>query len=98
MPVKRRGQQTSRQACIIRVRHQQQVNPACSFEACEGDDNVDDENMSASMKFSFDATPTGSRVTIITWFSSIEAMEETTPGMEEGLRASMPQLDTVVAG
>ena len=29
-------------------------------------------------------------------FSSIEAMERTAPGMEEGLRAGMPQLDALL--
>jgi len=53
--------------------------------------------MPASMKFTFEATPTGSRMTIVTRFSSIEAMEQTTTGMEEGLRAAMPQLDAVLA-
>ena len=30
-------------------------------------------------------------------FSSIEAMEQTIPGMEEGLPAAMPQLDALLA-
>ena len=53
--------------------------------------------MPASMKFTFEATPTGSRLTSVTRFSSVEAMEQTIPGMEEGLRAAMPQLDAVLA-
>ena len=53
--------------------------------------------MPASMKFTFDATPTGSRMTCVTRFSSVDAMEQTIPGMEEGLRAAMPQLDAVLA-
>ena len=73
------------------------VNPISSFEAHDGEDNAEDEDMPASMKFTFDATPTGSRITIVTRFSSVEAMERTTPGMEEGLRAAMPQLDAVLA-
>ncbi len=73
------------------------VNPISSFEARDGDDNADDPNMPASMKFAFETTPTGSRMTIVTWFSSVEAMEQTIPGMEEGLRAAMPQLDAVLA-
>ncbi len=74
------------------------VNPISSFEARDGEDNAEDENMPASMKFSFDTTSTGSRLTVVTRFSSIEAMEQTVPGMEEGLRAAMPQLDAVLAG
>ena len=73
------------------------VNPISSFEARDGEENAEDENMPASMKFSFETTPTGSRMSIITWFSSIEAMEQTIPGMEEGLRAAMPQLDALLA-
>ena len=73
------------------------VNPISSFEAHDGEDNAADENMPASMKFTFDATPTGSRLTIVTRFSSVEAMEQTIPGMEQGLRAAMPQLDAVLA-
>ncbi|QNE18860.1 SRPBCC domain-containing protein [Kribbella qitaiheensis] len=73
------------------------VNPISSFEADDGEDNTEDEDMPSSMKFTFDATPTGSRTTIVTRFSSIEAMEQTTPGMEQGLRAAMPQLDVLLA-
>ena len=73
------------------------VTPISSFEAQDGEDNAEDENMPASMKFTFEATPTGSRMTCVTTFSSVEAMEQTIPGMEEGLRAAMPQLDTVLA-
>jgi len=72
------------------------VNPISSFEAHDGEDNAEDENMPASMKFTFAATPTGSRLTIVTRFSSVEAMEQTIPGMEQGLRAAMPQLDGVL--
>ena len=73
------------------------VNPISSFEAHDGEDNAEDENMPASMKFTFETTPTGSRMTCVTRFSSVEAMEQTAPGMEEGLRAAMPQLDAVLA-
>jgi uncharacterized protein YndB with AHSA1/START domain len=73
------------------------VQPISSFEARDGEDNVEDENMPSSMTFTFEATPTGSRLTIVTRFSSVEAMEATIPGMEEGLRAAMPQLDAVLA-
>ena len=73
------------------------VNPMSSFEAQDGEDNAEDENMPSSMKFAFDATPMGSRMTSVTRFSSVEAMEQTATGMEEGLRAAMPQLDAVLA-
>ena len=73
------------------------VNPISSFEAHDGEDNVEDENMPASMKFNFETTATGSRMTCVTQFSSVEAMEQTIPGMEEGLRAALPQLDALLA-
>jgi uncharacterized protein YndB with AHSA1/START domain len=73
------------------------VNPIDSFEALDGEDNAEDENMPASMTFAFEATPTGSRMTSVSRFSSVEAMEQTVPGMEEGLRAAMPQLDALLA-
>jgi Activator of Hsp90 ATPase homolog 1-like protein len=73
------------------------VNPISSFEARDGEDNAEDQNLPASMRFTFETTPTGSRLTSVTWFESVEAMEQTVPGMEEGLRAAMPQLDAVLA-
>jgi uncharacterized protein YndB with AHSA1/START domain len=73
------------------------IDPIDSFEACDGEDNAEDENMPAAMTFSFQTTPTGSRMTSITRFASVEAMEQTVPGMEEGLRAAMPQLDELLA-
>jgi uncharacterized protein YndB with AHSA1/START domain len=73
------------------------VNPISSFEARDGEDNAEDHNMPASAKFTFETTPTGSRLTSVTWFESVEAMEQTAVGMEQGLRAAMPQLDAVLA-
>ena len=69
------------------------VTPISSFEALDGDDNADDNAMPAGMRFAFESTAGGARLTIVARFSSIEAMEQTIPGMEEGLRAAMPQLD-----
>lgn len=73
------------------------VNPIDSFEANDGEDNAEDESMPAGMTFTFATTPAGSRLTIVTRFSSVEAMEQTIPGMEAGLRAAMPQLDALLA-
>lgn len=73
------------------------IDAIAAFEAQDGDDNADDENMPAGMRFAFTATPTGSRVAIVTRFSSVAAMEQTIPGMEQGLRAAMPQLDALLA-
>jgi uncharacterized protein YndB with AHSA1/START domain len=72
------------------------VNPISSFEAQDGEDNAEDENMPSAMKFTFEATPTGSRMIGVTQFPSLEAMEQVARGMEEGLRAAMPQLDAVL--
>jgi len=74
------------------------VDPITAFAADDGDDNAGDENMPAAMTFAFATTPAGSRLTIVTRFSSVEAMAQTIPAMEEGLRAAMPQLDAVLAG
>ncbi|WP_332879615.1 SRPBCC family protein [Massilia sp. S19_KUP03_FR1] len=73
------------------------IDPISAFAACDGDDNTGDENMPAAMTFAFASTAAGSRITIVTRFSSVEALAQTTPGMEEGLRAAMPQLDAVLA-
>jgi uncharacterized protein YndB with AHSA1/START domain len=72
------------------------VNPISSFDAQDGEDNAEDENMPSSMKFTFETTPTGSRVTIVTQFPSVEAMEKVARGMEEGMRAAISQLDAVL--
>lgn len=73
------------------------VDPISFFEAHDGEENAEDENMPSGMKFTFETTPTGSRMTCVTRFSSIEAMEHTAAGMEEGVRAAMPQLDALLA-
>ena len=73
------------------------VNPISSFEAHDGEDNAEDENMPAGMTFAFETTPTGSRLTSVTRFSSLEAIEQMAAAMEEGLRAAMPQLDALLA-
>ena len=73
------------------------VDPINSFEANDGEDNADDPNGPASMKLTFETTPTGSRMTCVVRFLSIEAMEQTAGPMEEGMRAAMPQLDALLA-
>ncbi len=73
------------------------VNPISSFEASDGDDNAFDPNGPASMTFTFETTKAGSRLTCVTRFASMEALEQTVPGMEEGLRAALPQLDALLA-
>ncbi len=73
------------------------VNPIGYFEAKDGEDNADDPNGPASMTFTFETTPAGSRMTGVTRFPSVEAMEQSAMGMEEGMRAAMPQLDALLA-
>ncbi len=72
------------------------VNPISSFEAEDGD-NPEDENGPSSGTFAFETTPTGSRVTIVMRFASSTAMQHVDAGMEEGMRAAIPQLDAVLA-
>ena len=73
------------------------VDPISSFEADDGEGNADDPNGPASMKFTFETTPTGSRMTCVTRFLSLEGMEQTASAMEAGMRAAMPQLDALLA-
>jgi uncharacterized protein YndB with AHSA1/START domain len=77
------------------------VDPIAFFAADDGDgnaiDNDSDDAMPAGMTFAFSTTPSGARVTIVTRFSSLEAMAQTIPGMELGLRAALPQLDALLA-
>lgn len=73
------------------------VDPIDSFEAEDGGDDAGEEAGPASMTFGFESTPAGSRLTGVIRFSSIEALEKTATGMEEGLRAGMPQLDALLS-
>lgn len=73
------------------------VNPISTFVAEDGDD-PEDENGPSAGTFTFQTTPTGSRVTIVMRFSSSASMQHVEAGMEEGFRAAIPQLDVVLAG
>ncbi len=73
------------------------VTPISYFAANDGEDNADDPNGPASMTFTFETTPTGSRMTGVTRFPSLEAMEQSAAPMEEGMRAALPQLDALLA-
>jgi uncharacterized protein YndB with AHSA1/START domain len=49
------------------------------------------------MEFTFEPTPTGSRMVTVTRFQSVEAMEQLVAmGMVEGMRSALGQLDTVL--
>lgn len=77
------------------------VDPPHGFDV---EDGFSDENGVPStdmptmhMAFRFTKTPTGARVTTVTTFASIEAMEQLVQmGMVDGLRSAMGQLDAVL--
>jgi uncharacterized protein YndB with AHSA1/START domain len=78
------------------------VEPGRGFEVEDGFANEDgtpnDAMPSMRMVFNFEPTDTGSRITSVTYFPSVEAMQQLVDmGMEEGLRSAMGQLDGVLA-
>jgi len=78
------------------------VEPPRRFEVEDGfshDDGRPNEEMPAMrMIFTFDPTPTGSRLTSVTHFTSLASMEQLVQmGMIEGLRSALGQLDAVLA-
>jgi len=78
------------------------VDPHRSFSAIDGfateDGQVNDELPIMGMTFTFEAIAAGTRVTTVTTFSSVEAIEEVLAmGMEEGMRSAMSQIDGVLA-
>jgi uncharacterized protein YndB with AHSA1/START domain len=78
------------------------VDPVRGFEVENGfahDDGTPDEGMpSMRMTFTFEPTPSGSRVTTATLFPSLEAMQRLLEmGMLEGLLSAFGQLDHVLA-
>jgi uncharacterized protein YndB with AHSA1/START domain len=81
----------------------QAVEPGRRFEVEDGfadEDGRPDEAMpTMRMVFTFEPTPTGSRFTSVTYFPSLESMEQLVKmGMLEGLRSALGQLDGVLAG
>ena len=78
------------------------VTPTRGFEVEDGfaheDGRPNDDMPSMRMTFAFEPTPTGSRMTSVTQFPSVEAMEELVRmGMMEGMRSALGQLDAVLA-
>ncbi|WP_137843125.1 SRPBCC family protein [Microbacterium sp. 2FI] len=66
------------------------------FAADDGSENTDFP--SVLMRFSFEATDAGSRVTTTTSFPTAEALEQLVGmGMEDGMREAMGQIDAVLA-
>lgn len=78
------------------------VEPGQSFEVEDGfaheDGRPNDAMPSMRMVFRFERTATGSRVTSVTYFPSISAMEQLLKmGMLEGIQSAIGQLDAVLA-
>ena len=78
------------------------VEPARRFEVEDGfaheDGRPNDAMPTMRMVFTFEPTPTGSRVTSTTYFTSLESMQQLAEmGMEEGARSALGQLDAVLA-
>ena len=78
------------------------VDPGRGFEVQDGFSNEDgtpNTGMpSMRMVFTFEPTDTGSRMTCVTHFPSLEAMEQLVKmGMIEGMRSALGQLDGLFA-
>lgn len=78
------------------------VDAPRSFEIRDGfvgEDGVDNDEMPVTlMRADFEATPEGSRFTLVSTFPSQEAMEQLVAmGMVEGLSSALAQLDGVLA-
>jgi uncharacterized protein YndB with AHSA1/START domain len=78
------------------------VEPGRRIELEDGfaheDGRPNDAMPSMRMVFTFEPTASGSRFTSVTYFPSLEAMQQLVEmGMEEGIRSAMGQLDAVLA-
>ena len=78
------------------------VDPVRRIEVEDGfahEDGRPNEDMpSMRMVFTFEPTSTGSRFTSVTYFTSLESMEQLAEmGMIEGLKSALGQLDDVLA-
>ncbi|HSJ23706.1 MAG TPA: SRPBCC family protein [Longimicrobiales bacterium] len=78
------------------------VDAGRGFEVEDGfaheDGRPDDAMPSMRMVFTFEETASGSRFTSVTYFPSLEAMEQLAQmGMMEGLQSALGQLDRVVS-
>lgn len=78
------------------------VEPPHWFEVIDGfltpDGQPNTELPNMRMRFMFEATDSGSRLTTTTWFNSAEELEQLLEmGMREGTEAAMGQIDGVLA-
>jgi uncharacterized protein YndB with AHSA1/START domain len=81
---------------FLAVEHGRQFEVEDGFADETGAPNASMPTM--RMVFSFTSTTTGSRMTSVTTFPSVESMEELVKmGMMEGLQSAMGQIDAVVA-
>jgi uncharacterized protein YndB with AHSA1/START domain len=79
-----------------------QVEPYRAFTVVDGfadEAGAPNEEMpSTTMNFAFDASDVGTRVTTLSTFASVEAIEQVLAmGMEEGMKSAMSQIDGVLA-
>jgi uncharacterized protein YndB with AHSA1/START domain len=82
--------------------HYLAVEPGRRFEVEDGfaneDGSVNESMPHMRIVFNFEPTSSGSRFTAVTYFPSVEAMQQLVDmGMIEGMRSAMGQLDTVLA-
>ncbi len=78
------------------------VDELKSFEVRDGfanpDGSANAQMPSMRMRFTFEATPEGSRMSTTSSFNSLEELEQVLAmGVEEGMRAAMGQMDAVLA-
>jgi uncharacterized protein YndB with AHSA1/START domain len=78
------------------------VEPVRRIEVEDGfshqDGRPNEDMPSMRMVFTFESPPTGSRFTSVTYFTSLESMEQLVEmGMIEGLKSALGQLDDVLA-
>ena len=78
------------------------VDPQKSFEVRDGfatpDGEPNNDMPSMRMRFVFEETDGGSRVTTTTYFNTLEELQQLVEmGMDEGMREAMGQMDTVLA-
>jgi uncharacterized protein YndB with AHSA1/START domain len=77
------------------------MEPYAYFEAqdvfTDEQGQVNTDMPSMRMRFTFEATEGGSRFTSVTWFTTLESMEQlVNMGMVEGTRSAMSQIDDVL--
>lgn len=81
---------------FLTVEPQRLIEVEDGFSKPDGTRNT--ELPSMRMRFSFEATPTGSRFVAVTQFESLETMERLVKmGMMEGMKSAMGQIDDVLA-